>query len=73
HLRDAATAAQVRAALLAHPKIRNAQIAVQCASGVVQLNGPGLVPPWDKLVNEVARGVEGVVAVEVAAEEVPIT
>jgi cytidylate kinase len=42
-----------------------------CASGAVQVNGPGLVPPWDVLVNDVARRVEGVKSVEVVAEEFP--
>jgi len=68
-MRDAATAALVHAALLAHPKIRDAQISVACKAGAVQLNGPGLVAPWDELVSEVARGIEGVSAVEVAVEE----
>ena len=71
-LRDAALAAQVRAALLAHPKVRDAQIAVQCAGGAIRLAGPGLVAPWDAMVIEVARQVEGVSAVEVATEEMPI-
>jgi osmotically-inducible protein OsmY len=68
-LRDAALAAEVRAALMLHPKIGHAPIDVQCASGAIQVNGPGLVPPWDDLVNDVARRVEGVKSVEVVAEE----
>jgi len=71
-LRDAAIAAEVHAALLAHPKIRDAQITVACRAGTVRLNGPGLVAPWDELVSEVARTVEGVSAVEVGAEEPPM-
>lgn len=71
-LRDAALAAQVHAALLAHPKVRDAQIAVRCTGGAVSIAGPGLVAPWDAMVIEVARQIEGVTAVEVAAEEVPI-
>ncbi len=71
-LRDAAVAQQVLAALMAHPKIRDAQIAVTCRRGEVQLNGPGLVPPWDELVDHVARGIEGVTSVAVAAEEPPM-
>jgi cytidylate kinase len=67
-LRDAAIAAQVHAALFAHPKIRDAQIAVGCADGCVNIDGPGLVPPWDELVMQVARSVEGVTAVQVGAE-----
>lgn len=71
-LRDASIAQQVRAALMAHPKIRDAQIVVTCTRGAVQLNGSSLVPPWDELVHGVARQVEGVASVEVAAEEPPI-
>jgi cytidylate kinase len=67
-LRDAAIAAQVHAALFAHPKIRDAQIAVGCADGCVNLSGPGLVPPWDELVISVARSVEGVAKVNVGVE-----
>ena len=67
-LRDSAIAAQVHAALFAHPKIRDAQISVGCADGCVRLDGPGLVPPWDELVIEVARSVEGVATVQVGAE-----
>jgi len=71
-LRDAAIGAEVHAALLAHPKIRDAHIVVTCREGMVRLNGPGLVAPWDGLVTEVARGIDGVTAVEVAAEEPPM-
>jgi cytidylate kinase len=71
-LRDAALSQQVLAALMAHPKIRDAQIAVRCRSGAVQLNGPSLVPPWDELVGSVARTIEGVTSVAVAAEEPPM-
>ena len=70
---DAAIAAEVHAALIAHPKIRDAQVAVACASGVVRVSGPGLVPPWDDLVIGVAKTVDGVASVEVGAEEDPIT
>ncbi len=71
-LRDAAIKQQVHAALMAHPKIRDAQIAVSCRAGAVELNGPGLVPPWDELVDRVAREIEGVASVQVAAEGPPI-
>jgi len=71
-LRDAAVAAQVRAALLAHPKIRDAQITVACKEGVLALNGAGLVPPWDALVREIAGRVEGIARIEVTADEPPI-
>ena len=70
---DAALGAEVRAALILHPKIGHAPIEVQCAEGAVQVNGPGLVPPWDDLVNEVVRQVDGVVSVEVIADEQPVT
>lgn len=72
-MRDAAIAAQVHAALVAHPKIRDAQVAVNCSSGAVRVSGPGLVPPWDELVIGVAQQIEGVASVEVGAEEAPIT
>jgi cytidylate kinase len=72
-MRDAAIAAEVHAALIAHPKIRDAQVAVDCSSGVVRVSGPGLVPPWDDLVIGVAQTIEGVASVEVGAEEAPIT
>ena len=69
---DAALSAEVRAALMLHPKIGHAPIEVLCASGAVQVNGPGLVPPWDDLVNDVVRRVEGVKSVEVIAAEQPV-
>jgi cytidylate kinase len=72
-MRDAAIAAQVHAALVAHPKIRDAQMSVKCSAGCVRVSGPGLVPPWDELVIGVASAIEGVAAVEVGAEEDPIT
>jgi cytidylate kinase len=72
-MRDAAIAAQVHAALVAHPKIRDAQMSVNCSAGCVRVSGPGLVPPWDDLVIGIARTIEGVAAVEVGAEEDPIT
>ena len=71
-MRDAAVAAEVHAALVLHPKIGHAPFAVQCREGRVQINGPGLVPPWDGLINEVARQVEGVRTVEVLADEQPV-
>ena len=70
-MRDAALAAEVRAMLLVHPKIGHAPLQVNCDSGAVQVNGPGLVPPWDDLIGDVARQVEGVTSVEVVAEESP--
>jgi cytidylate kinase len=72
-MRDAALEAEVRAALILHPKIGHAPVEVQCAGGVVHINGPGLVPPWDELVNEVVRQVDGVLSVEVIADEQPVT
>ena len=71
-MRDAAVAAEVHAALMLHPKIGHAPFEVQCAKGRIQVNGPGLVPPWDGLIHEVARQVEGVHAVEVVADEQPM-
>jgi cytidylate kinase len=71
-MRDTATAAQVRAACHAHPKLGHAPIEVLCRQGVVQVHGPGLVPPWDELANQVASQVEGVRSVAVEADEPPI-
>jgi cytidylate kinase len=69
---DTALAQQVRAALFAHPKVGEAPVEVSCRTGVVTLSGPGLVSPWNSLVESVARSVPGVASVEVAAEEPPI-
>ena len=71
-MRDTALAAEVHAALMLHPKIGHAPLEVQCTAGRIQVNGPGLVPPWDGLIHEVARQVEGVSTVEVLAEEQPM-
>lgn len=71
-MRDISITAQVRAACHAHPKIGNAQIQIQCIGGAVQLNGPGLIPPWDGLVRQVARQVDGVESVKVVAEGQPM-
>ena len=71
-MRDAATAAQVRAACHAHPKLGHAPIEVRCNLGAVEVRGPGLVPPWDELANQVASKVEGVRSVAVEADETPI-
>ena len=38
----------------------------------MQVHGPGLVPPWDELANQVASQVEGVRSVAVEADEPPI-
>jgi hypothetical protein len=65
---DPALAAEVRAALMLHPKIGHAPFEVRCTSGDVHVNGPGLVAPWDDLVNEVVRPQDGVKSVEVVAE-----
>jgi cytidylate kinase len=70
---DAALSARIRAALMSHPKIGHAKIEVQCAAGEVRVNGPGLVPPWDNLVEQVVREVDGVKSVNIVAEEQPVT
>ncbi len=70
---DAAIAAQVHAALVAHPKIGDTQMSVNCSAGRVRISGVGLVPPWDGLVIDVAQKVEGVASVEVGAEDDPVT
>ena len=72
-MRDAAIAAQVHAALVAHPKIGDTQMSVNCSAGCVRVSGVGLVPPWDDLVIGVAQKIEGVASVEVGADDDPVT
>jgi cytidylate kinase len=71
-LKDASLAAQVRAALLAHPKMGHAPIDVEARSGVVMLKSSALVPPWDELAGSIVRRVAGVVRVELQVEEPPM-
>lgn len=71
-LRDAALAAQVRAALLSHPKFGHAEIAVECARGAVLMSGPGLVAPWDDLARQVAAEIEGVKSCDIGAADPPM-
>ncbi|MBV8358595.1 MAG: cytidylate kinase-like family protein [Deltaproteobacteria bacterium] len=70
-MHDAALVAQVRAALLSHPKLGNAPFRVQCSGGAVQVVGLGIVPPWDDMVCEVVRRVNGVKSVEVLNQDMP--
>ena len=63
--------AQIRAALLSHPKLGNAPFRVQSSSGVVQVVGLGIVPPWDDMVSEVVRRVKGVKSVQVLNQDIP--
>ena len=67
-MRDASVAAQVRAALLSHPKFGLADITIDCTLGAVRMNGPGLVAPWDQLAREVAIGIDGVKSCEIGSE-----
>jgi hypothetical protein len=71
-LRDAAVAAQVRAALLSHPKFGLADINVVCVRGALRMEGPGLVAPWDDLARQVAAGIEGVKSCEIGADDAPM-
>jgi cytidylate kinase len=71
-VRDLAVAAQVRAALLSHPKFGHAQIGVACSGGAVKMHGPGLVPPWDELAQQVVAKIDGVKSCEIGAEEPPL-
>jgi cytidylate kinase len=71
-IRDAAIAAQVRAALLAHSKFGHAEIGVDCVLGVVRMNGAGLVAPWDDLARQVAAEIEGVKSSDIGAEAPPM-
>ena len=72
-LRDTALAVQVRAALMSHPKLRNAPVKVSCHAGVVEVNGPGLVPPWDEMVYHLGMQVEGVGSVRVEDRPIEVT
>lgn len=72
-MRDTALAGQVRAALLAHPKLGNAPMKVSCSAGVVEVIGPGLVPPWDNLVYRVGMQVQGVESVHVEDQPIEFT
>jgi len=71
-LSDACVTSQVRAALIAHPQVGHAPIAVATSDGVVTLRGDSLVPPWDRLVREVVAQVEGVTSVRLETSERPI-
>jgi len=71
-IRDAAVAAQVRAALLSHPKFGLADIIVECDRGAIRMSGPGLVAPWDELARRVAGEIEGVKSCEIGADEPPM-
>ena len=66
-IRNAAVAAQVRAALLSHPKFGLADISVECDGGAVRMNGPGLVAPWDSLARQVAAGIDGVTSCDIGS------
>lgn len=68
-LRDAAVAAQVRAALLLHPKFGHADINIECVGGAVRMNGPSLIAPWDDLARQVASGVDGVKSCAIGADD----
>ena len=70
-MRDAALVAEIRAALLTHPKLGNAPFRVQCSGGAVQVVGLGIVPPWDDMVGEVVRRVKGVKSVQVFNQDMP--
>jgi cytidylate kinase len=71
-LRDAAVAAQVRAALLSHPKFGHADIQVDCELGAVRVEGPGLVAPWNDLARKVAAGIEGVKSCDIGGDDPPM-
>jgi cytidylate kinase len=71
-LRDTAVAAQVRAALLSHPKFGAAEINVECSNGAVTMNGGGLVAPWDELARKVATEIEGVKSCDIGDEDTPM-
>jgi osmotically-inducible protein OsmY len=68
-LKDACIAAEVRAALMAQPKIGHAFLKVMSSTGAVTITGQSLVPPWDRLVRDVVAQVEGVTSVKLEADE----
>ncbi|MGO9057412.1 MAG: cytidylate kinase family protein [Candidatus Binataceae bacterium] len=71
-LKDACLAAQVRAALFAHPKMGHAPIEVETRAGVVMLKSSALVPPWDELASSIVRRVPGVIHVDLQVDEPPM-
>ena len=70
-MRNAALAAAIRAELIRHPKLANAPLKVQCSDGAAQVSGLGLVSPWNELVSELVRRVDGVKSVEVVNQNLP--
>jgi cytidylate kinase len=68
---DLCTSAQVRAALMAHPKIGHAAIKVETEQGVVTLRSSSLVAPWDDLAVAVVRQIDGVRDVRLEVEVPP--
>ena len=71
-LSDACLTAQVRAALMAHPKIGHAPVTIKTETGRVVLKSSSLVPPWDSLAASVVQQVPGVLGVQVEIEEAPV-
>jgi cytidylate kinase len=69
---DASLVAQVRAALLVHPKFGRADVEIRCDGGVVRLNAPCLVAPWDEMAHRVVGSVEGVKSVEIGTHSPPL-
>jgi hypothetical protein len=49
-LEDACITSQIRAALMAHPKIGHASIEVLSSRGAVTITGQSLIAPWNRLV-----------------------
>ncbi len=68
-LKDACIAAEVRAALMAQPKIGRASLKVMSSAGAVTITGQSLVPPWGRLVRDVVTQVEGVTSVKLETDE----
>ena len=71
-LNDACFTSQVRAALMAHPKVGHAPIEVNSSSGAVTITGESLVPPWDRLVRNLVAQIEGVASVKLEVDGPPI-
>ena len=70
-LKDACIASQVRAALMAHPKIGHAPFEVTSSSGAVTIAGQSLVAPWDSMVRDVASQIGGVASVRLEVGTLP--
>jgi cytidylate kinase len=70
-LKDACIASQVRAALMAHPKIGRAPFEITSTKGAVTIAGQSLVSPWDSMVRDIAGQIGGVASVRLEVGTLP--